>query len=168
VMGCPSSLIKKSVESYAWRSGIKKLDRRILRIVQEWHGRGKLTGLLSGAYEHGIRSVLGAAGFGDIFDICCANTLKEHDGVAIGFDLNVYRNKVQLLDEILAKHRIDRSRTVYVGDSDVDAGCFEYVGYPVVSLLAPDDVKKAYASRYNAFVPHSEADLKEYLRSLAV
>ncbi len=165
--GIPIETIKNAVHRYARRGQTQsKLDLRVLRAINACHQSGKCTGVLSGGFDFGIMSILQAAGFGNIFDFCHANSLKEKDGRAIGFELRVYRNKADWLCSILEKLQIHGDRVVYVGDSDVDEGCFRLVGYPVVSFMAHDEAKQAYRKEYDAFVPIGEKDLGRYLASL--
>ncbi|MCK4723928.1 MAG: hypothetical protein KAT75_11510, partial [Dehalococcoidia bacterium] len=83
---------------------------------------------------------------------------------AIEFELNIYKNKPRLLLELLRGRNMDESRVAYVGDSEDDEGCFEIVGYPVLALLAPDELKDRYAQKYKAFVPKDETDLMNYFK----
>ena len=53
-----------------------------------------------------------------------------------------------------------------MGDSLDDAGCFELVGYPIVSYLTAEALKKRFVLEYKAFVPKDEAELTSYLKSI--
>ena len=53
-----------------------------------------------------------------------------------------------------------------MGDSMDDAGCFELVGYPIVSFLSADALKKRFTLEYKAFIPKDEAELTGYLKSI--
>lgn len=167
IKGLPVSLICRSVEKYVQKPQTRdKLDYRVLRPVAERHRAGVTAGILSAGYEYGIQRTLKAAGYGDCFDFYEANPLKEGEGRAIGFELNVYKNKPQHLLKLLRDRNLDASRVVYLGDSEDDTGCFEIVGHPIVAFLVSEELKKRYAQRYGAFIPADEADLAKYLESV--
>ena len=113
-----------------------------------------------------LTRILKTAGYDRCFDFYEANQFKEEKGKAIGLELKVYKNKPQLLLKLLRERNLDEKRTVYLGDSDEDAGCFEIVGHPVISFLAPEELKERYAQKYKAFVPIDEEDLAKYLRDV--
>jgi len=165
IRGVPVSWVHRSVDAYATREDTQaKLDLRILRPVEAFHKAGKPTGILSAGYGYGIEAILRAAGHQSSFDFCEADRLREANGEAIEFGLNIYGNKRGVLLKLLQSRDMDASRLAYIGDSEDDEGCFEIVGHPIVSLMAPEEVKEKYATKYNAFVPTDEADLASYLR----
>lgn len=167
INGLPMSFIHRSVEEYANKQQTRdKLEYRILRLIDGHHRAGKVTGILSAGYRHGIQIILKTAGYDGCFDFYEANLLKEERGRAIGFELNVYKNKLQLLLKLLRGENIDERRVVFFGDSDDDACCFEVVGYPVVAFLASEELKEKYAEKYKAFVPKDEKDLVKYLQGV--
>jgi len=167
VKGLPVSFLHRAVERYATRKeGPGRLDYRVLRTVSECHQDGWLTGILSAGFRYGIQRILENVDCRRCFDFCEANVLKEEEGKALGFDLDIYRNKPQHLQRLLRERNIDERRVVYLGDSEDDAGCFEIAGHPVVAFLAPEGMKEKYAREYGAFVPRDEEDLLKYLRSL--
>ncbi len=167
IKGLPMSFIRRSVEKYATKQQTRdKLEYRVLRPIDERHRAGKPTGFLSAGYGYGIQMILKATGYEHCFDFHEANSFKERGGRAIGIELNIYKNKPQLLLKLLRGRNMDKSRVVYLGDSEDDAGCFEIVGYPVVAFLAPEELKERYAQQYKAFVPRDEEDLAKYLQSI--
>ena len=167
INGLPISFIHRSVNRYAARRETQhKLDRRILRLIRSRHQGGKTTGILSAGYGYGIDRVLTVAGFRRHFDFLIANSFKQEGGRATEFLLNIYKNKPQSLQRALRRRNIDENRTVYIGDSEDDEGCFEIARYPVVAFLATEELKQRCASRYKAFVPQDEKDLANYLRKL--
>lgn len=167
INGLPVSFIHRSVERYATRQQTQdKLDCRVLRPIKECHQAGKTTGIFSAGYKYGIQRILAAAGYHHCFAFYEADLLQEEGGRAIGFGLNIYKNKPQLLLKLLGDRNIDERRAVYLGDSQDDEGCFEIVGHPVVAFLAPEDLKQRYAQKFKAFVPTGENDLADYLKQL--
>jgi hydroxymethylpyrimidine pyrophosphatase-like HAD family hydrolase len=104
------------------------------------------------------------AGFLQAFDFCEADDLRQEKGRAVGFLLNIYRNKARLLADLLLRRDLDARRVAYLGDSEGDEGCFEMVRYPIVPFLAPEEAKQHYARKYRAFVPESEEELADFLR----
>ena len=163
--GMPVHLIHRSVKEYANRRQTwDKLEYRVLRPVDERHRAGKTTGILSVGYRYGIQMILKATGYDGCFDFYEANLLKERGGRAIAIELNIYKNKPQLLLKLLRDRNIDSRKVIYLGDSEDDAGCFEIVGHPVVAFLAPEELKERYAQKYKAFVPRDEEDLAKYLQ----
>jgi phosphoglycolate phosphatase-like HAD superfamily hydrolase len=165
IKDAPVSLIHRSVDKYATRKQtLEKLDYRVLRPIREYHEAGKPTAILSAGYKYGIERVLAAAGYGHCFDFYKANLLKENGGRAIKFGLDIYKNKPQLLLELLKDRNLDGGKAAYLGDSEYDEGCFEIVGYPVVAFSAESEIKKRCAERYKAFVPNDERELANYLK----
>jgi len=167
INGVPTSVIERSVKKYADKQHtLDKLDYRVLRPVDESHRRGKATGILSAGYRYGIQMILKAAGYDVSFDFCEANLLQERGGRVIGIDLNIYRNKVQLLMELLRERDIDEKRVMYLGDGEDDADCLEIVGHPIVAFHASDELKQRYARKYKAFIPRTEEDLARYFQDI--
>ena len=165
--GLPLSFIHRSVNRYAARKETQyKLDRRILRPIHSFHQGGKVTGILSSGYGYGIDRILSVAGFRRCFDFRIANSFKREGGRATAFILKIYKNKHQFLLEALSHRNLDGDRTVYIGNSEDDEGCFDIVRYPIVAFLASDEFKERCASRYKAFVPEDERDLMNYLSSM--
>jgi phosphoserine phosphatase len=167
IRGTPVSLIHRLVESY---SGLPKVQNKIihdmLRPISAMHQQGVVTGILSAGYKYGIQMTLKAACYDHCFDFCEANSLDENDGRAIGFTLDIYKNKTQKLIDLLDSKNIEAKKLVYIGDSSDDAGCFEIAGFPVVSFLTPDKLKEEFAKKYSTFIPQNEKDLEKYLKSL--
>ncbi len=166
INGVPASLIRRSVATYAHRRQTQdKLDYRLLRPVKECHQAGKSTGIFSAGYGYGIEMILTVAGYNTYFDFYEADHLCEVSGRAIGFGLNIYKRKPELLLQLIGDRNIDARRTAYLGDSEDDEGCFEIVRYPVVAFFATDALKQRCARKYKAFVPEDEADLANYFGS---
>jgi len=165
INGVPVSIIHRSIEKHANKQRTQaKLDHRVLRPIKECHQAGKTTGIFSAGYKYGIERILAVAGYDKYFDFCEAEQLREDDGRAIEFALDVYKRKPGLLLGLLRDRSMDASRVAYLGDSEDDEGCFEIVGYPVLAFLAPEELKQCYARKYKAFVPEDEKDLANYLR----
>ena len=61
---------------------------------------------------------------------------------------------------------LDPQKTAYMGDAQEDVGCFEAVGYPIVSFLTPEVLKQKFAHEYRAFIPKDESDLARYLKNI--
>jgi phosphoglycolate phosphatase-like HAD superfamily hydrolase len=165
VAGVPVALIRRLVERYAAEPGTQgEIDLRVLRPIREARQDGRITGIFSAGYRYGIERILTAAGFHQDFDFYEADDLEEKNGRAIGFVLNIYRNKPRLLADLLRRRGLDAERVAYLGDSEDDEGCFEMVRYPVVPFLAPEEAKQRYARKYRAFVPGSEKELTDFFR----
>ncbi len=163
--GVPVSLMHRTVDRYAAEPQTQaRLDRRVLRPIKEAHQAGKVTGVFSAGYRYGIERILTVAGFHECFDFYEADDLKDEDGKAVEFVLNIYRNKPRLLVELLRRRGLDADRVAYIGDSEDDEGCFEMVKYPIVPFLAPEELKQRYAQEYRAFVPESEKELADFIR----
>ena len=165
INGVPVSIIRRSIEQHANKQQTQaKLDHRILRPIKECHQAGKTTGIFSAGYKYGIERILAVAGYDRYFDFYEADQLRENDGRAIEFGLDIYKRKPTLLLELLRNRSMDASTVAYLGDSEDDEGCFEIVGYPVLAFLAPEELKESYARKYGAFVPEDEKDLANYFR----
>jgi 3-deoxy-D-manno-octulosonate 8-phosphate phosphatase KdsC-like HAD superfamily phosphatase len=110
--------------------------------------------------------ILKSAGYLDCFDFYKANILTETEDKAIGFTLSIYKNKAELLLNILKDRDLDPKKTAYLGEAMEDAGCFEVIGHPIVSFLTPEVLKQKFAQEYKAFIPKDEADLARYLKNI--
>jgi len=164
VSGLPTSVVEASFDRYSKSAETQSmLDLRLLRLIRESHEEGRTTGILSAGYRYGIERVLTVAGYRRHFDFCEADEFRSEDGRVIEFGLNIYRNKAKILHRLLAERHLEAAQAAYIGDSEDDEGCFEIVRYPVVAFLAPHDFKLKCAREYGAFVPDSEASLREYL-----
>jgi phosphoserine phosphatase len=167
IKGVPVSLVHRSVQKYSRRPEVQdKLVHRALRPIAELHLEGVATGILSAGYGYGIRMILKYAGYNHCFDFYEANPLAESTGKAVGFALNIYRNKAEVLLRLLKEKNLDAATAAYVGDSLDDTGCFEAVGHPIVSFLSPAGLKEQFTRKFGAFIPKDEADLSRYLRSI--
>ena len=164
IRGASVSLVNLFVDQHARSARTQtKLDYRVLNPVRAFHEAGRTTGILSAGYKYGIERILAVASLGKHFDFCVADRLAQRDGKAIGFKLEVYTRKHEFLLDLLRERSLDPREVAYIGDSEDDEGCFELVGYPVVSFLAPEHLKARFAREYGAFVPGSERDLSSFL-----
>jgi len=167
IKGIPMSVIRRSVERYAAKPEVQeKVDLRILRLLRKYHDENKTIGVFSAGYADGIDQILRACGFRSSFDFIFADLLEEKDGVASGLLLRIYKHKAPLLEELSKERGFDLKKTVYIGDTADDEGCFQLVKYPVVSFFAADEFKKCCADKYGAFVPESEEDLIEFFEGI--
>ena len=167
IKSVPMALVRYSVSKYARRPEVQdKVLRSVLRPVCECHHAGIITGILSAGYEYGIQTILHSVGYDGCFDFFEANRLMETGGKATVFNLNIYKNKADVLLRLLKEKNLAPKQVVYIGDSLDDTGCFELVGYPIVSFLTPEALKKRFALEYKAFVPKDEAELNSYLKSI--
>lgn len=167
IRGVPVSLIHWAVDRYANMEETQaKLDHRVLRSVKKCQQSGKTTGILSAGYKHGIETILRVAGYNGYFDFCQADRLREENGKAIEFGLNIYKNKAKLLLDLLHERKLDAGGVAYIGDSEDDEGCFEIVGHPIIAFLAPEELKERFARKHRAFVPSGEEDLVNYLKNV--
>ena len=160
-------IVRRLVEKYANRRDVQdKVVYKVLRPIVERHRVGIATGILSAGYSYGIQMILKSAGYGDCFDFYEANILTESDDKAIGFTLNIYKNKAELLLNILKDRDLDPKKTAYMGDALEDVCCFEVIGHPIVSFLTPEVLKQKFAQEYRAFIPKDESDLARSLQSI--
>ena len=164
IKGVPVSVILRSIERYARKRQTQaRLEHRVLGPIRECHEAGKTTGIFSAGYGYGIEKILAFAGYAECFDFIEADKLKSNRGEAIGFGLDIYKRKPELLRRLLKYRNMDASKVAYLGDSVDDEGCLETVGHPVVAFLATDELKQKFAQKYKAFVPKDEDDLAGYL-----
>jgi phosphoserine phosphatase len=167
IKGVPMSSVRRLVEKYSNRRDVQaKVVLKALRPVAERHRSGITTGILSAGYSYGIQMILKSAGYADCFDFYKANLLTETNDRAIGFTLSIYKNKAELLLNILKDRNLDPQKTAYMGDAMEDVGCFEVIGHPIVSFLTPELLKQKFAQQYKAFIPEDEADLARYLKNI--
>jgi phosphoglycolate phosphatase-like HAD superfamily hydrolase len=164
IRGTPVSLLHIFVDHHARRARTQtRLDYRVLNPIRGYHEAGHTTGILSAGYRYGIERILAVAGLGGHFDFCVADRLDQNGGKAIGFKLELYARKHEFLLDLLNERGLDPRAVAYIGDSEDDEGCFQVVGYPIVSFLAPEPLKARFAAEYSAFVPSSERDLSSFL-----
>ena len=167
IKGVPMSSVRRLVEKYSNRRDVQaKVVLKALRPVAERHRFGITTGILSAGYSYGIQMILKSAGYVDCFDFYRANILTETGDKAIRFTLSIYKNKAELLLNILKDRNLDPQKTAYMGDAMEDVGCFEVIGHPIVSFLTPELLKQKFAQQYKAFIPEDEADLARYLKNI--
>ncbi|MBE0481153.1 MAG: haloacid dehalogenase-like hydrolase [Dehalococcoidia bacterium] len=164
IRGTPMRVIHDSMDRFCRSPDTQaKLEMRLIRPIRRWRESGMMTGIVSAGYRHGIEKALGFAGYRDYFDFCQAEDIKHNDGHAVEFGLEIYKKKHIHLARLLEDRNMDPRHAAYVGDTDDDESCFQVVGYPIVSFLAPGDVKERFARKYRAFVPESEEELDRYL-----
>jgi phosphoserine phosphatase len=167
IKGVPMSSVRRLVEEYSNRRDVQsKVVLKALRPVAERHRSGITTGILSAGYSYGIQMILKSAGYVDCFDFYKANTLTETEDKAVGFTMSIYKNKAELLLNILKDRNLDPQKTAYLGDAMEDVGCFEAVGHPIVSFLTPEVLKQKFAQEYSVFIPKDESDLARYLKNI--
>jgi phosphoserine phosphatase len=165
--GRPVPFVNKVVDKFA-KENAGKVDERLLRPIKSAHRQGAKTGILSVGYDYGIKRVLGEAGYCDIFDTVFANYLREVDGTAIGFTLEIYGKKADILkDKFLKAGGFREEETLYFGDSADDEPVAEVLppGHFIVPFFATEDFRIKMAKKHKAFVPTDEADLGKYLES---
>ena len=166
INGTPASLIRRSIDGFAGSPHTRQsLDLRVLRAIHASRKYGAATGILSAGFRYGIEAILSVSNHRRYFDFIVANNLIENNGKAVEFDLTIYKRKHETLIRLLNDRGIDIKRTAYIGDSEDDEGCFNIVGYPIMSFLAPQHLKDTFARKYNAFVPNSEHELIDHLVS---
>ncbi len=147
--GADARKISELTSRYAQTPKIKNaIDEVLLNTIKRHSGRFKI-GILSCGYRTGIQEILKEAGYGDIFSFIEANRLEEDKGMVARFNYSeVFHNKKEKLLQLMKNEGIDKNRTVYIGDTADDDGCFEIVGYPVLSSLAPGDYRKEFREKY--------------------
>jgi phosphoserine phosphatase len=172
IAGLSTYFIHQSADSYA-KEACKQLDSKILRPLQELRKQGRRMGILSAGYKYGIRITLKEAHYEDVFDVedIVAENLKEDKGKAIGFPLDIYKNKFRfLVKEFLTRREFKPKETAYIGNSKDDEPCFEYLssegGQAIISFFASEDFKQHCTQKYKAFAPEDEDDFLRYLQSL--
>jgi len=164
LQGVEIDSITRRVNLYA-ADAAKRLEERMLRPIQEVHREGKQAGILSIGYRYGIDRILSAGGYGEVFDFIEANDLTTNGSKISSLSFRI--DKALWLTELLSRLSVSLDKIIYIGDADPDEPCFEIVGYPVVSFLAPDDFKQHCARKFGAqCVPESESDLRKYLHGI--
>ena len=165
IEGAPVDKILGYIDKYAASDFVQEqLQRGLLDIVKEFSLQGKGTAIFSAACKYPIEKVVQVAGYEKYFNFIEADEIYTENSRTIGFGLNIYGRKPELLDKIIQQRAINPGEVAYIADSEDEGGCFEKIKYPVVSLLASEDVKKRFAGEYNAFVPENMADLDNYLK----
>lgn len=105
---------------------------------------------------------------GEVFDKIVANELETENGKAVGFTLNIYGEKAEVMErEFFEEEGLREDTTLYVGDSEDDEPIADILvpGNFIVSFFASDDFKERMSSKHKAFVPKSEEDLRKYIDS---
>ncbi len=165
--GLPVNFVKKVIDEYA-RESANKVDERVLRPIETVHTDGKKTAILSVSCDYTIRRILEEANYQDVFDDIVANTLQTDGDKVIGFTLDIYERKPEvLISEFFEKRGLREDDTVYLGDSEDDEPIAEILaqGNFIVPFLASDEFKQRLALKYKAFVPENEEDLLNYLQN---
>lgn len=161
INGLSVSFIKQYTERYAI-SAINRLDRKILDPLKRLKiANGIKLGIISSGYKTGIRQILDKAGY--LFDIIEANDFEINDNTIIKFRLNIFDNKLYVLQKILFDNRINSSNVIYIGDDMQDEACFKNVGYPIVSFLANDYHRNYFFQKIKAFLPNNANEFENYL-----
>jgi phosphoserine phosphatase len=164
IKGVPVTDILRFIDKYAGSEMVQgKLVIELLDIVKALSLKGKHVGIFSAACRYPIEKVIQIAGYDKYFDFIEADEIYQEDGKATGFGLNIYGRKHLYMKEIIEKKTINPDELAYIADTEDEAGCFEMVRYPIVSLIASDEVKRKFAREYKAFVPENMQDLERYL-----
>ena len=143
IKGLKVSDLRRITSKYT-AGAVARLDKRILDPLKTTIDRSHIkVGILSSGYYDGISEILFKAGIKPDFII--ANNFIIKNGVVEVFQLDILLNKLSVLKEVLAKHNIDLSETMYIGDDWQDEECFKSVGYPMVSFFADEHCKKNFA-----------------------
>jgi len=159
------SLIEKFIEEYSTKA-YKRLDERILRPLKKIQNKKVILGIISSGCFSGIKRTLEKGGY--YFNFIIANDFEKENNKIKKFSLKVFRNKKEILKNIFEEKNINKNKTMYIGDDWQDEGCFEEVGFPVISFLANEDFKEKISKRINLFIPKSERDFEKYLEDLAI
>jgi phosphoserine phosphatase len=167
VKGMPLGHILSLIDKYASSEIVQNnLEKGLLNIVKELSSQGKYTGIFTAACTYPVEKVLRVADYHKYFNFIEADEIYHQDGKTVGFGLNIYGRKPLLMAELVKKRTIDPAGLAYIADTMDEAGCFEIAGYPIVSLLASDEVKNRMAREYKAFVPENMNDLERYLKGI--
>lgn len=162
--GLPATFIAHYVESYARRSA-RRLDRRLLDPIAEVRRRhGVRVGILSSGCQSGIRRTLELAGHE--VDFILANEFVYRGDLVDHFRITVMRNKLPLLERVLAELDVPPEQTMYVGDSLQDEQCFRHVAHPVLSFWTRPEERERFRDDCGAFCPPTQDDFRRYLDSL--
>ena len=138
------------------------LDPRMVAPLELARQRFSLrVGVMSSGCRSGIEATMNMAGYP--VDFICANDFWWDGDRTGGFRFNLTDNKLELLDLVLAEHKVDPADVMYIGDGPMDAECFGRVGWPVASFFASHRQKSQFAREYGAFVPTSQADFQKHL-----
>ncbi len=166
VRGKPAPVIKSAMDKFA-KEYAKRLDKRILEPLNEIKSDGKYISILSASWKYGIEKTLENSGYSELFDEIVANDMKICKGIISGFRIDIiYQKKYKTLEREFLKKRGFKEREILVlDDSEETFGEILPPGNFIVPFFAPEDFKEKMASKYRAFVPESETDLRKYLKS---
>jgi phosphoglycolate phosphatase-like HAD superfamily hydrolase len=163
--GVPLEEVLRYIDKYAVSAFVQeKLQSGLLNVVRDFSLKGKTTGIFSAACKYPIEKVVAVAGYDKHFDFIEADEIYQADGRAKGFGLNIYGKKPELLEEIFRNRNINPGEVAYIADTEDEAGCFEKVKYPIVSMIATEDTKNKFARETKAFIPEDIKDLENYLK----
>lgn len=165
IRGQSPHYINSIVDGFA-ADTISQIDGRFVRPIAKMHGKGKITGILSVAYERVIRSTLVEAGYSRFFDHIVANSLEVNDGSVVGFTMDIYGRKAEVLRrEFFERLGLTEKDVLYAGDTEDDEPIADLLprGHFIVPLLASAGFRERMASK-GAFAPEDEKDFELYLR----
>jgi phosphoserine phosphatase len=163
-----SGMTRAELEEYAWKYAFdiqKLLDMRLISPIRRAARDHSIpVAVISSGCREGIVPALELQGL-EIREIVANEFDIGEDGLTRGFDFRIAENKADLLRELLESSGVKSRDVMYIGDSLADTGCFEEVGFPVVSFYADQDRRERFVRRYGSFAPVDQEDFDEYLRS---
>lgn len=157
-------ILEKLGESAA--EAVNRLDHEVLQVFKEAKAAGKTTAILSVGFDFHITKCLEKAGLADTFDSIVANSLQEEDGRLSGISLDVYDQKPKFLrEQFIERLGVAPEEVIYFGGSEQDHGVAEMLppGNFIVSRHVPDEFRKQFVSKYEAFAPSTAEQLRDYL-----
>jgi len=166
LQGRPVAFIDSVIDEFA-RESAHKIDGRVVRPIRAVHPDYK-TGILSSSYGYSIERILEEAGYSDVFDHIVASRIEKDGDRAIGFTLEIYERKPEIMEEVFfRKHGFRPEGTYYLGNDLKDDSPVADIlpgGNFIVPFNVSDGKKETFASKYRAFVPENEKDLLDYLQ----
>lgn len=165
--GQPVEYIEGIVDTFA-RDHAQHLDLRLLSPIARARGaRQADTGILSVAYDYGVRRILEEAEMADAFldRLIVANTLESVDGQVMGMTLDIYGQKPEVMEGIFFRHHGYRpEQAYYVGDSMDDAGIADLLpkGHFLVPPFAIDRARDEPHGETRAFIHAMELKGAEF------
>ena len=177
VEGLPIGFVNRVVGVYS-EGASKRLDLEVLEQIRKARMESRNLQLVvvgpSAGYGDGIRKTLRHVNYDDVFRKVMANRLEAmNEGKhAKRFGLEILGSEIkkEVLEEDLAMMDIHPAETAYMGDSQADWGCFDFLaeagGVPIVAPMASRMFKEQTASRYGAkvFIPANAGEVGRVLK----
>ena len=159
VEGLPMGFVESVIDEYAGDAA-QRVDKPVLDQIRKARSENPTLKYLvlgpSSGCRPAIEKTLESAGYEGVFTRVIGNRIEQMNGgkhaKRFGIELLGSDVKRRFLEEDLAMMDVSPADAIYMGDSEMDWGCFELLaeagGVPIVAPMAPKRFSESSASRY--------------------